>query len=69
MHPQLGQVSFSLEIEAFVSNIFCLVVIMIINFILLINIIAYKINHSNNKYRFLKNINNYILKMIIIIIM
>ena len=40
MQPQLGQVSFSLEIEVFVSNIFDLVVIMIMN--LIINNIAYK---------------------------
>ena len=39
MQPQLGQVSFSFEIHMFVSNKFCLVVIMIITKpdILLIN--------------------------------
>ena len=45
MQPQLGQVSFSLEIGVFVSNIFGLVVIMLIN--LIINNIAYKINCSS----------------------
>jgi len=34
MQPQLGQVSFSSEIEVYVSNIFELVVIMIITFML-----------------------------------
>ena len=49
MQPQLGQVSFSLEIHVFVSNKFCLVVIMIIIFLcLIINNIAYKINHGKN---------------------
>ena len=46
MQPQLGQVSFSLEIKVFVSNIFGLVVIIIMNFI--INNIAYKINPGND---------------------
>ena len=46
MQPQLGQVSFSLEIEVFVSNIFGLVVIMIMNLII-INI-DYKINRGRD---------------------
>ena len=46
MQPQLGQVSFSLEIEVFVSNIFSLVVIMIMNLTIIINNIAYKINRG-----------------------
>ena len=33
MQPQLGQVSFSLEIELYVGNIFELVMIMIVNLI------------------------------------
>ena len=45
MQPQLGQVSFSLEIEVFVSNIFGSVVIMIMNLIIN-NDIAYKMNPS-----------------------
>ena len=68
MQPQLGQVSFSLEIEVFVSNIFGLVVIMIMNLTIIINNIAYKINPSSGFCPFLKKINNYILKMIIIIV-
>ena len=47
MQPQLGQVSFSLEIEVFVSDIFSFLVIMIISF-LIINNITYKINPSND---------------------
>ena len=67
MQPQLGQVSFSLEIEVFVSNIFSLVVIMIMNLTIIINNIAYKINPGND-FNILKKLNNnYILKMIIII--
>ena len=46
MQPQLGQVSFSLEIEVFVSNVFGLVIIIIMN--LIINNIAYKINPGND---------------------
>ena len=68
MQPQLGQVSFSLEIEVFVNNIFGLVVIMIMNLTIIINNIAYKMNPSNDFCPFLKKINNYILKMIIIIV-
>ena len=68
MQPQLGQVSFSLEIEVFVSNIFALVVIMIMNLIIIINNIAYKINPIKGFCHFKKKINNYILKMIIIIV-
>jgi len=47
MQPQLGQVSFSLEIEVFVSDIFSFLVIMIISF-LIINNITYKINRTIN---------------------
>ena len=54
MQPQLGQVSFSLEIEVFVSNIFGLVVIMIMNLTIIINNIAYKMNHSMDFSHFLK---------------
>ena len=54
MQPQLGQVSFSLEIEVFVSNIFGLVVIMIMNLTIIINNIAYKINPSKDFCPFLK---------------
>ena len=68
MQPQLWQVSFSLEIEVFVSNIFGLVVIMIMNLTIIINNIAYKMNPSMDFCPFLKKINNYILKMIIIIV-
>ena len=68
MQPQLGQVSFSLEIEVFVSNIFGLVVIMIMNLTIIINNIAYKMNPGMDFCPFLKKINNYILKMIIIIV-
>ena len=68
MQPQLGQVSFSLEIEVFVSNIFGLVVIMIMNLTIIINNIAYKMNPSSGFSPFFKKINNYILKMIIIIV-
>ncbi len=67
MQPQLGQVSFSLEIEVFVSNIFGSVVIMIMNLIIN-NDIAYKMNPSIDFCHFKKKINNYILKMIIIIL-
>ena len=68
MQPQLGQVSFSLEIEVFVSNIFGLVVIMIMNLTIIINNIAYKMNPSMDFCPFLKKINKYILKMIINIV-
>ena len=54
MQPQLGQVSFSLEIEVFVSNIFGLVVIIIMNLTIIINNIAYKINHGKKSCFFLK---------------
>ena len=54
MQPQLGQVSFSLEIEVFVSNIFGLVVIMIMNLTIIINNIAYKMNPSMDFCPFLK---------------
>ena len=54
MQPQLGQVSFSLEIEVFVSNIFGLVVIMIMNLTIIINNIAYKINRSMDFCPFFK---------------
>ena len=54
MQPQLGQVSFSLEIEVFVSNIFSLVVIMIMNLTIIINNIAYKMNPSMDFCPFLK---------------
>ena len=54
MQPQLGQVSFSLEIEVFVSNIFGLVVIMITNLTIIINNIAYKMNLSKDFCPFLK---------------
>ena len=54
MQPQLGQVSFSLEIEMFVSVTFGFLVIMIICFNLIVNNIAYKINHGNKSYFFLK---------------
>ena len=53
MQPQLGQASFSLEIEVFVSNIFGSVVIMIMNLIIN-NDIAYKMNPSNDFCHFLK---------------
>ena len=68
MQPQLGQVSFSSEIEAYVSNVFKFVVIMIMNLTIIINNIAYKMNPSMDFCPFLKKINNYILKMIIIIV-
>ena len=67
MQPQLGQVSFSLEIKVYVSNKFELVVIMIMNLIIN-NDIAYKMNPSIDFCHFKKKINNYILKMIIIIL-
>ena len=54
MQPQLGQVSFSLEIEVFVSNIFGLVVIMIMNLTIIINNIAYKMNPGMDFSPFLK---------------
>ena len=54
MQPQLGQVSFSLEIEVLVSNIFGLVVIMIMNLTIIINNIANKINPSIDFCPFLK---------------
>ena len=46
MQPQLGQVSFTLEIELFVSNIFGLVIIMIMNLMINYYNIAYKINRG-----------------------
>ena len=55
MQPQLGQVSFSLEIEVFVSNIFGLVVIMIMNLTIIINNIAYKTNPGSN-FKLFKNL-------------
>ena len=48
MQPQLGHVSFSLEIEVFVSDTFGFLVIMIMSFFLINNNIAYKINHTMN---------------------
>ena len=54
MQPQLGQVSFSLEIEVFVSNIFGLEVIMIMNLTIIINNIAYKMNPSIDLCPFFK---------------
>ena len=68
MQPQLGQVSISSEIEVFVSDIFGFLVIMIMNLIIIINNIAYKINPIKGFCHFKKKINNYILKMIIVIV-
>ena len=54
MQPQLGQVSFSSEIEVYVDNVFELVVIMIMNLTIIINNIAYKMNPSIDFCPFLK---------------
>ena len=54
MQPQLGQVSFSSEIEMYVSNIFGLKVFMIMNLTIIINNIAYKMNSSMDLCPFLK---------------
>ena len=52
MQPQLGQVSFSSEIEVYVDNVFELVVIMIKNLTLIINNIDYKMNYGNDSHHF-----------------
>ena len=54
MQPQLGQVSFSSEIEVYVSDIFELVVIMIMNLMNIINKIAYKVNWCMDFYNLKK---------------
>ena len=56
MQPQLGQVSFSSEIEVYVDNVFELVIIIIKNLTLIINNIDYKINYGNDSQHFLKKI-------------
>ena len=52
MQPQLGQVSFSSEIEVYVDNVFELVIIIIKNLTLIINNIDYKINYGNDRQHF-----------------
>ena len=52
MQPQLGQASVSSEMDVYVSNIFELVVITIMNFIFIVNNIAYKTNYVDYSQHF-----------------